>query len=31
MNGTIERVAKKSQFVPSYVRQTFAAARGESR
>lgn len=31
MNGSIERVAKKSQFVPPYVSRTFAAARGESR
>lgn len=31
MNGGIERVVKKSQFVPSYVSWTFAAAREESR
>lgn len=30
MNGSIERVAKKSQFVPPYVSRTFAAAAGKA-
>lgn len=31
MNGSIEGVAKKSEFVPSYVSWTFMAGEGESR
>lgn len=31
MNGSIERVVKKSQFVPSYVSWTFALPAGKSR
>lgn len=30
MNGSIERVVKKSQFVPSYVSWTFERPRGKA-